>query len=67
MSSGNGDSYRRDGILWRLQSLLRKREAESVRDRMEELIEAPERDGEDGTPATPPTSTPRNAPCSATS
>ncbi|GGC33249.1 hemolysin C [Siccirubricoccus deserti] len=50
MSSGNGDSYRRDGILWRLQSLLRKREAESVRDRMEELIEAPERDGEDGTP-----------------
>jgi CBS domain containing-hemolysin-like protein len=49
MSYGNGDSHRRDGILWRLQGLLRKREAESVRDRMEELIEAPERDGEDGT------------------
>ncbi|WP_408902319.1 hemolysin family protein [Roseicella aerolata] len=29
----------RNGILWRLQGLLRKREAESVRDRMEELIE----------------------------
>jgi CBS domain containing-hemolysin-like protein len=27
------------GLLWRLQGLLRKREAESVRDRMEELIE----------------------------
>jgi magnesium and cobalt transporter len=50
MSHGNGDSYRRDGILWRLQGLLRKREAESVRDRMEELIEAPQRVHEDGTP-----------------
>jgi magnesium and cobalt transporter len=29
----------RNGILWRLQSLLRRREAESVRGRMEELIE----------------------------
>ncbi|HYZ31598.1 MAG TPA: hemolysin family protein [Crenalkalicoccus sp.] len=29
----------RNGILWRLQGLLRRREAESVRDRMEELIE----------------------------
>jgi CBS domain containing-hemolysin-like protein len=29
----------RQGILWRLQGLLRRREAESVRDRMEELIE----------------------------
>jgi magnesium and cobalt transporter len=36
-SGGNG----RDGLMWRLQSLLRKREAESVRDRMEELIEEP--------------------------
>ena len=29
----------RNGLLWKLQSLLRRREAESVRDRMEELIE----------------------------
>src|SRR5690348_15316451 len=31
----------REGLLWRLQGLLRRREAESVRDRMEELIEEP--------------------------
>ncbi|TCZ56770.1 HlyC/CorC family transporter [Roseicella aquatilis] len=36
----NGEAReQRQGILWRLQGLLRKREAESVRDRMEELIE----------------------------
>jgi len=41
MSLSNGESResQRNGILWRLQGLLRKREAESVRDRMEELIE----------------------------
>lgn len=40
MSLSNGEAReQRQGILWRLQSLLRKREAESVRDRMEELIE----------------------------
>lgn len=50
MSHGNGDSHRREGILWRLQGLLRKREAESVRDRMEELIERPQHDREDGSP-----------------
>ena len=38
MSLSNGENQR-NGILWRLQGLLRKREAESVRDRMEELIE----------------------------
>ncbi|MBX6742783.1 MAG: HlyC/CorC family transporter [Acetobacteraceae bacterium] len=38
----------RDGILWRLQSLLRRREAESVRDRMEELIEEPAAQHGDG-------------------
>jgi CBS domain containing-hemolysin-like protein len=38
--SGNGaNNAAREGILWRLQGLLRRREAESVRDRMEELIE----------------------------
>ncbi|MBL6080189.1 HlyC/CorC family transporter [Belnapia sp. T18] len=37
MSASNGNG--RDGLLWRLQGLLRRREAESVRDRMEELIE----------------------------
>jgi len=48
MSTSNGES--RNGLLWRLQGLLRKREAESVRDRMEELIEeheAPSRNGLD--------------------
>jgi magnesium and cobalt transporter len=35
---------RRDGLLWRLQGLLRRREAESVRDRMEELIERGQED-----------------------
>lgn len=36
------------GLLWRLQGLLRKREAESVRDRVEELIEG--RDHRPGQP-----------------
>lgn len=31
----------RSGLLWRLQGLLRKKEAESVRDQVEELIERP--------------------------
>ncbi len=34
-----GTAERENGLLWRLQGLLRRREAESVRDRMEELIE----------------------------
>ncbi|MDO9710264.1 hemolysin family protein [Paracraurococcus sp. LOR1-02] len=38
----------RQGILWRLQGLLRRREAESVRDRMEELIEEREEPRRDG-------------------
>jgi CBS domain containing-hemolysin-like protein len=40
-NGGHGESrqQQREGILWRLQGLLRRREAESVRDRMEELIE----------------------------
>ncbi|WP_043334478.1 hemolysin family protein [Belnapia moabensis] len=42
MSASNGNGHpARDGLLWRLQGLLRRREAESVRDRMEELIEEP--------------------------
>lgn len=36
---GSQAEPRRDGLMWRLQGLLRRREAESVRDRMEELIE----------------------------
>lgn len=32
----------RSGLLWRLQGLLRKKEAESVRDQVEELIERPD-------------------------
>lgn len=39
----NGES-RRDGLFWKLQGLLRRREAESVRDRMEELIEETQAD-----------------------
>ncbi len=37
--SGAAAEARNGRLLWRLQSLLRRREAESVRDRMEELIE----------------------------
>ncbi len=35
-------SAERGRLLWRLQGLMRRREAESVRDRMEELIEEPD-------------------------
>ncbi len=43
-ASGNGNGQgnggdRRNTFFWRLQSLLRRREAESVRDRVEELLE----------------------------
>lgn len=38
-NGGGASAEVRNGLLWRLQSLLRRREAESVRDRMEELIE----------------------------
>ena len=47
MSATNGDA-RRDGLLWKLQGLLRRREAESVRDRMEELIEETQAERGDG-------------------
>jgi magnesium and cobalt transporter len=49
------DESNRNGLFWRLQGLLRKREAESVRDRVEELIESREhihREGEDAPPDT---------------
>lgn len=52
--SGHAD-FTRNGLFWRLQSLLRRREAESVRDRVEELIEGrdmPPRDGEAAAPGT---------------
>lgn len=49
MSMSNTEAReQRQGILWRLQGLLRKREAESVRDRMEELIEEREEQRRDG-------------------
>ena len=38
--NGHGTADRRNTFFWRLQGLLRKREAESVRDRVEELLEA---------------------------
>jgi CBS domain containing-hemolysin-like protein len=37
--NGNGAADRRGSLLWKIQGLLRKREAESVRDRVEELLE----------------------------
>jgi CBS domain containing-hemolysin-like protein len=39
----NGQADRRNTFFWRLQGLLRKREAESVRDRVEELLEGDDR------------------------
>ncbi len=40
MSGGNGQAAeRRNSLFWKLQGLVRKREAESVRDRVEELLE----------------------------
>lgn len=42
--NGNGTSAdRRNGFLWKIQGLLKKREAESVRDRVEELLEERQR------------------------
>jgi CBS domain containing-hemolysin-like protein len=37
--SGNGNGHPRSGLLWKIQGLLKKREAESVRDRVEELLD----------------------------
>jgi magnesium and cobalt transporter len=49
--AGNGHAAAaeaRNGLLWRLQSLLRRREAESVRYRMEELIEEQDEPSREG-------------------
>lgn len=40
----------RSGLFWKLQGLLRRREAESVRDRVEELIEGREEQGDGSAP-----------------
>ena len=37
--NGNGNGHARGGLLWKIQGLLKKREAESVRDRVEELLD----------------------------
>lgn len=37
--TGNGNGHARGGLLWKIQGLLKKREAESVRDRVEELLD----------------------------
>jgi CBS domain containing-hemolysin-like protein len=42
-ANGHSERDRRNGFFWRLQGMLRKREAESVRDRFEELLEEPRR------------------------
>ncbi len=39
------DPLHKSGLFWKLQSLLRRKEAESVRDRVEELIERGEENG----------------------
>lgn len=49
------DESNRNGLFWRLQGLLRKREAESVRDRVEELIESREHAHREGSEAPPDT------------
>lgn len=44
--NGNGNGQggdRRNTLLWKIQGLLKRREAESVRDRVEELLEEPAR------------------------
>jgi magnesium and cobalt transporter len=41
-------SESRDGLLWRLQSLLRKKSSDSVRGQMEALVEGREYNGSDG-------------------
>ncbi len=48
MSATTGTGQSRDGLFWKLQGLLRRREAESVRDRMEELIEETQAEGAHG-------------------
>ena len=52
MAARNGGAAaaeaRNGRLLWRLQSLLRRREAESVRDRMEELIEEQDEPSREG-------------------
>jgi CBS domain containing-hemolysin-like protein len=45
---GHGHADRRNTFFWRLQGLLKRREAESVRDRVEELLE--DRPNEEGGP-----------------
>jgi CBS domain containing-hemolysin-like protein len=45
--NGNGNGHARNGLLWKIQGLLKKREAESVRDRVEELLESREHRADD--------------------
>lgn len=45
--NGNGNGHARNGLLWKIQGFLRKREAESVRDRVEELLESREHRADD--------------------
>jgi magnesium and cobalt transporter len=47
-SGQTGHPDRRNTFFWRLQGLLRKREAESVRDRVEELLEGDDRRDDTG-------------------
>jgi CBS domain containing-hemolysin-like protein len=47
--NGHAERERRNSFFWLLQGLLRRREAESVRDRVEELLESqPHREGGNG-------------------
>jgi CBS domain containing-hemolysin-like protein len=54
-ANGQAERDRRNGFFWRLQGMLRKREAESVRDRFEELLEAPRSQADKERPDAPET------------
>ena len=47
----SGNAEKRSGLFWKLQGLLKKREAESVRDRVEELLDGGRPSGEAPLPA----------------
>jgi CBS domain containing-hemolysin-like protein len=47
------EAGQKPGLFWKIQGMLRRKEAESIRDQVEELIERQEAPHEDGAPAGP--------------
>ena len=47
------EAGQKPGLFWKIQGMLRRKEAESIRDQVEELIERKEAPHEDGAPAGP--------------